>query len=108
MHLRFSKTFARARPLWRLVSLGITLLACAITLLADTPALLRRVPTGGCYCHCSESHRRGGCVKLCDAKRHASRWWATTCLKPHMHTPTDNSHAGPRFPHPGRAEHARL
>src|SRR6266566_1773878 len=93
---------------YRLYLLGIILLGCSFTLLADTPALLRSVPAGGCYCHCAESRLRGGCVKMCDSKRYVSRWWATTCAKPHMRTPTDNSHAGPRFPHPGRAEHARL
>src|SRR5205085_12655612 len=71
-------------------------------------SLLRSVPAGGCYCHCAESRLRGGCVKMCDSKRYVSRWWATTCAKPHMQTPADNSHAGPRFAHPGRAEHARL
>jgi hypothetical protein len=25
-----------------------------------------------------------------------------------MQSPTHNSHAGPRFPHPDRAEHAQL
>ena len=96
------------RQRYRLYLLGIILLGCSFTLLADTPALLRSVPAGGCYCHCAESRLRGGCVKMCDSKRYVSRWWATTCAKPHMQTPTDNSHAGPRFPHPGRAEHARL
>jgi len=88
--------------------LGIALLACSIPLLADTPALLRSVPAGGCYCHCEEAHLRAGCVKMCDSKRIALRWWATTCAKPHMQTPADDSNAGPRFSHPGRAEHAQL
>ncbi len=94
------------RPLCRLCLLGIILLGCSLTLLADTPALLRSVPAGGCYCHCAESHLRGGCVKMCDSERYATRWWAIKCAKPHMQTPADNSNAGPRFPHPGRAEHA--
>lgn len=93
---------------WKLLSAGMALLACSVTLLADTPALLRRVPSGGCYCHCAESRAKGGCVKMCDSKRYLSRWWAKSCVKPHMHTPADNSNAGPRFPHPGRAEHAKL
>jgi hypothetical protein len=88
--------------------LGISFLACSTTLFADTPALLRTVPAGGCYCHCAESRGRGGCVKMCDSKHHASRWRGTECAKPHMQSPTHNSHAGPRFPHPGRAEHAKL
>jgi len=96
------------RIFWRTCLFGAAFLACSLTLLADTPALLRKVPAGGCFCRCEESHRRGGCVKLCDSKRFASRWWAIKCAKPHMHTPANNSNAGPRFPHPGRAEHAQL
>lgn len=103
-----NKTISWRRPLRRLYLQVIILLGCSLTLLADTPALLRSVPEGGCYCHCAESHLRGGCVKMCDSKRYVSRWRATKCAKPHMQTPTHNSHAGPRFPHPDRAEHAQL
>ncbi len=103
-----SGTISRQRSLWRIYLLGLAFLASSLTLLADTPALLRTVPADGCYCHCAESHRQGGCVKMCDSKRYASRWRATKCAKPRMRTPADNSNAGPRFPHPGRAEHAKL
>jgi hypothetical protein len=103
-----NKTISWRRPLRRLYLQGIILLAYSFTLLADTPTLLRSIPAGGCYCHCAESHLRGGCVKMCDSKRYVSRWRATKCAKPHMQTPTHNSHAGPRFPHPDRAEHAHL
>ena len=103
----FGKTISR-RTLWRMYILGIAFLSCSLTLLADTPTLLRKVPAGGCFCHCAESRVRGGCVRLCDSKRFASRWWAIKCAKPRMHTPANNSNAGPRFPHPGRAEHAQL
>ena len=95
-------------PFRKLLCVGFTLFACAISLLADTPALLRNAPAAGCYCHCEESHRRAGCVKMCDSKKYAPRWWATICAKPHMQTPAEDSNAGPRFPHPGRAEHAQL
>jgi hypothetical protein len=95
-------------PFLKLIAFGIFLLGCSLTLLANTPALLRSNTATGCYCHCAESKARGGCVKMCDSKRYASRWWAKTCAKPHMHSPAHDSHAGPRFPHPGRAEHARL
>jgi hypothetical protein len=84
------------------------LLAYSLPLFANTPSLLRGIPAGGCYCHCAESKLRGGCVKMCESKRYAYRWWATRCAKPHMSTPQRDSHAGPRFPHPGRAEHAQL
>ena len=101
-------TFSRQRFPRRLLALGICLLACALPLLADTPSLLRRVPAASCYCHCEESRVHGGCIKMCESKKYASRWWAKSCAKPHMSTPTHDSHAGPRYPHPGRAEHARL
>ena len=103
-----STTKSPLSPLGKFVRLGVTLLVCSVALLADTPAMLRKVPAGGCYCRCAESHLRSGCVKMCESKRRAARWWSTTCAKPHMQTPTRNSNAGPRFPHPGRAEHAEL
>jgi len=88
--------------------IAMTILACSFSVFGDTPALLRQVPAGGCYCHCAESNLRGGCVKMCDSKKHASRSWSRSCAKRHLNTPPRNSNAGPRFPHPGRAEHARL
>ena len=91
-----------------LLAVATFLVASALPLLADTPSLLRRVPTGGCYCHCAESKAHRACVKMCESKKYGSRWWATTCAKPHMSTPRRDSHAGPRFPHPRRTEHARL
>jgi hypothetical protein len=104
----FSRSPRQSSSLLRLAFVGSLFWASAFTLFADTPALLRTVPSGGCYCHCPESHARGGCVKLCDSKRFVSRWRKTTCVKPHMHTPSHDSNAGPRFAHPGRAEHAKL
>ena len=41
------------------------------------------------------------------SKRFATRWWAKKCVK-HMQTPAGNPGAGPRYPHPGHAEHAKL
>jgi len=108
MHRFFSKTSLRRRSLRKLCVLGTIFLAFSVALFADTPSLLRSVPAAGCYCHCAESRVRGGCVKMCDSKRYASRWRATKCAKPHMRTPAANSNAGPRFPHPGRSEHAKL
>jgi hypothetical protein len=95
-------------PIDKLWGAGMVFLACSLPVLADTTTLLKKVNAGGCYCHCEESHRRAGCVKMCDSKRIAPRWWTTTCAKPHMQSPAEDSNAGPRFPHPGRAEHARL
>lgn len=102
------RNISRRLSFLRLIGLTIILVGCSFSLLADTPALLRSTTTAGCFCHCAESKVRGGCVKMCDSKRYASRWWARTCAKPHMHSPVRDSHAGPRFSHPGRAEHAQL
>ena len=108
MRFPLKRMLRTRRALLQFLSLGIIFLACSAALLADTPALLRTVPAAGCYCHCAESNQRGGCIKMCDSRKYASRRWLKTCAKPHMQTPARNSHAGPRFPHPGRAEHARL
>jgi hypothetical protein len=82
--------------------------AASVSLLADSTSRLRSALTGGCYCCCSESKTRGGCVKMCELPKYVSRWWATTCAKPHIRRPVDNSNAGPHLHHPDRAEHARL
>jgi hypothetical protein len=64
-------------------------------------------PARSRYCHCAESKVHGGCVKMCESKKYAYRWWATSCAKPHMSTPRRDSNAGPRYPHPHHTEHAR-
>lgn len=99
--------FGRARSR-RFLSALFLCLSASVTLLADTPSLLRTVPSTGCYCHCAESHARSGCAKMCETKKYATRWWATTCVKPHMHSPIHKYDAGPRLPHPDRAEHAQV
>jgi hypothetical protein len=101
-------TLLRRKSSFRLPGAIICFLTSTLPLLADTPSLLQRVPTGGCYCHCAESKVRGGCVKMCESKKYAYRWWAASCAKPHLSTPRRDSHAGPRYPHPHRTEHARL
>jgi hypothetical protein len=108
MRCLLSETHSGRQVSLRLFGAGICLLALAPLLLADTPTLLRRTPTAGCYCHCAGSKLQGGCVKMCESKKYASRWWAKSCAKPHMSTPRHDSHAGPRFPHPRRSEHAQL
>jgi hypothetical protein len=92
----------------RLLLATFLLFSAALSLLADTPNSLRAVPAGDCYCHCTESHARTGCAKMCELKKYASRWWATSCAKPRIKRPADNSGAGPRLPHPDHAEHAKL
>jgi len=83
-------------------------LAASVSLFADTPARLRNISAGSCYCGCSESRTKGGCVRMCELPKYATRWWATTCAKPHMQKPADDSNAGPHLRHPDRAEHAQL
>jgi hypothetical protein len=52
---------------------------------------------------------RRGCIKLCDAKKRvATRWLATSCIKPRFQPPPDKSNAGPHLRHPDHAEHAQL
>src|SRR5437879_13653381 len=80
----FSKPLSWRGPFCRLYLLGIILLGCSLRLLANTPALLRSVPAGGCYCHCAESRPRGGCVKMCDSKWCVSRWRGAEEVKTHM------------------------
>jgi len=89
----------------RLFGWGVCLLAGSLPLLANTPGLLRSFTPTGCYCNCAVPK---GCTKMCDSRKHAARWWANTCVKPHLQTPDRNSGAHPRLPHPGRAEHAQL
>jgi hypothetical protein len=108
--MRWLFPFAASRriPTLRLVLASTLLWASGCTLLADTPARLRTVPAGECYCRCPESSARAGCVKMCELKKYASRWWATSCAKPRLKPPSNNSGAGPRLPHPDHAEHAKL
>ena len=96
------------RFLRRGLSLGAALLLTSLSLLADTSGLRRSTPAGVCYCHCATGRSHGGCAKMCESKRYASRWWATSCARPHRKPAGENPGASPRLPHPDRAEHARL
>jgi len=91
--------------LW-FVFFAALLLASALILRADTPGATRSVPAGGCYCNCVQSKTKSGCVKMCEIPKYASRWWAISCAKPHVSSPSQNKGAGPRLPHPDRAERA--
>src|SRR5260221_12841791 len=99
-----SGTMSWRRSLCRIYILGFLSLSCSFSLCADTPAMLRTVPAAGCYCHCAESHVRGGCGKLVDSKRYASRLRAMTGAKPDMQTTGNDFHAGPRLPRPGHEQ----
>jgi hypothetical protein len=94
--------------LWRLLLLGSAALAMSWTLLADTPGRMKSPQAEGCYCHCSRAKGLGGCVKMCELPKYASRWWATSCAKSRSRYSGDNPGAGPRLRHRDRAEHARL
>jgi hypothetical protein len=45
---------------------------------------------------------------MCDTKKRAVQWLATTCMKPRFQPPADKSGAGPRLRRPDHAEHAQL
>ncbi|MGA2812662.1 MAG: hypothetical protein ABSG16_14765 [Candidatus Acidiferrum sp.] len=82
------------------------LVAWSWPVLADTSGTLRSPGPATCYCACAEAHSRSGCAKMCELKKYAARWWATSCAKPRAHSPANNSGTGPRLPHPDHAEHA--
>ncbi len=107
MHRPFTSPFRRTAVRRSPFALLLMLTACC-TLFANTPGRLRGVPAGGCYCCCSESHAHSGCAKMCELPKYANRWWATTCAKPHLQKPADDSNAGPHLHHPDHAEHAQL
>jgi len=83
-------------------------LAAAMNLFANTARPLRRASPPACYCGCSQSHARAGCVKMCEIRKRATRWGASTCVKPRFKPPAENPGAGPRFPRSDRAERASL
>lgn len=87
--------------------LGVTTMLVIATLAgADTPGRIQAQTAPTCYCHCSRAHARGGCGTMCELPKFASRWWAKSCARTHLHTPTENRDAGPRLHHPDHAERA--
>jgi hypothetical protein len=99
------QTFFRRVFLW-LTFFTAAVLFSALILRADTSSNMRSVPAGGCYCHCTQSKAKLGCVKMCELPRYASRWWATTCAKPRASSRSENPGAGPRHLYRGHAERA--
>jgi hypothetical protein len=95
------------RLLLRGLFLALVSLASTASLVADTSGLLRP-KAASCYCHCAVSRASSGCAKMCESARYASRWWATSCARPHRKATGTGSGASPRLPHPARAEHARV
>jgi hypothetical protein len=95
---------------WRAgaASLVLCLFGGSFLALADTSLPLGKAKVGTCYCRCPESQKRTFCVKMCDSARYAaSHPWATRCVKPRLNRPAEEHDAGPRYPHPGRAERAQ-
>ena len=88
--------------------LSMALLVAALSLKADARFTVGAKSAAVCYCHCGMSKARGGCAKICEMPKYASRWWATSCARPRRKAPVDNPGASPRLPHPDRAEHAQL
>ena len=101
----FTRRLSRL-ALWLFVEFLVLIAAVSVSVLADSSGRLRQITPAGCYCGCAQSKTSAGCAKMCELPKYASRWWAVTCAKPHITTPTEKSGAGPRLPHPGRAERA--
>jgi len=83
-------------------------LAASSSLFADSSTRLGNSSVGGCYCCCGEARTPAGCVKICELPKYASRWWATSCAKPRLHRPAEDSNAGPHLRRPDRATYAEL
>ena len=84
-------------------------LSLALILCADTPGNLSSpAHPSACSCKCMQGQTHAGCSRICDTQRRASRWGANSCAKPRLRKPVDNHGAGPRLPHPPRAERASL
>jgi len=104
-------SFSSCNPRTKLGRTLVLTLAClfgSYGIHADSPAGFSRKAPTTCYCRCAVSQAQSGCAKMCETARYASRWWATSCAKPRRKPNTNPSKAGPRMPHPSRAEHARL
>jgi hypothetical protein len=89
------------------VAMTVALVLLSSGAWADGAALLAHKDSA-CYCHCGMSKARGGCVKMCEMPKYASRWWATSCARPKSKVSNDATKVGPRFPRPGRAERAAV
>ena len=100
-------TLAASAPILRRCALTLGLaLTLVINSAANTPEMLRRAVPTACRCGCNESQANGGCIKMCQTSRRASRWAANSCAKPRIKIPAATPGAGPRFPRSDRAERA--
>jgi len=103
-----ASTLRRIRriALWLALDLGLAAGIVGLSAFADSSSHVRSVSAGTCYCGCARSKTSAGCGKMCDLPKYASRWWAVTCTKPRVKTPTETPDAGPHMPHPSRSERA--
>jgi len=103
-----SFSFKRLRRLatWVLLELILVAAVMAFSVWADNSGRVKQIKPGGCYCGCAMSKTSGGCSKMCELPKYASRWWAVTCAKPRTNPPAEGPGAGPRLPRPARAERA--
>jgi hypothetical protein len=76
------------------------------SIFADTPGQLRAKAAPACYCRCTRGASRGGCVKMCELPKFATRWWAKSCGRPRQLAPREDHDAGPRLHHRVHAERA--
>ena len=99
---------ARRIAIWLALELTVVAVVLAFSVWADSPARLPQPKVTRCYCGCAESKASGGCSKMCELPKYASRWWAINCAKPRTptRTPGEDPGAGPRLPHPAKAERA--
>jgi len=92
--------------LWFSMECAVVSAVLVFSVYADNSSRLRPVPPGGCYCGCAQSKTSAGCNKMCELPKYASRWWATSCVKPRTSRPAENPGAGPHPPHNVKSERA--
>jgi hypothetical protein len=95
----------RRWALWLTLEFLLLSSVTAYTVWADS-STRSRSSVSSCYCGCHLSKTSAGCTKMCELPKYASRWWATSCAKPHATTPAENPGAGPHMVHPAKAERA--
>jgi hypothetical protein len=96
----------RRIAIWILLDLCFTAGVLAFSAWADETAAVAHPKMAGCYCGCAHGKTAAGCGKMCDLPKYTGKWWAVSCAKPRASAPTENPGAGPRMPHPAKAERA--
>jgi hypothetical protein len=98
----------RRLALWLALDMFLIAVVLVFTAWADTSSPLHPRKVSGCYCSCAQSKTSAGCAKMCELPKYASRWWAVTCTKPRIASPSETPDAGPHFPRAPKAERASL